>query len=267
MKKLATLLCIACITASVTAQSSVRIGNMEIIVRKSVHDRDTVLQVAAEEPDPPCPQENEPRSSSRTNPYAHHVSSFFTGIGLILPDNSNDYYTVLGGNSIGIDAGWIHRYQLSRRFALGGTLHYSYSNYKLRNAAEEPAFMEEVIGRPFVGEDIAKQTYRCHAIAAGAYTRFYLVAPRKYTGNDGMYIDLGAQGDFAFSKYYKLKTNSRGKYKYRDSYAFNPFTASAIARIGWKRYAVFARYRFTDAFNSKVLPADLPPLTVGIQFF
>jgi len=30
---------------------------------------------------------------------------------------------------------------------------------------------------------------------------------------------------------------------------------------------IFIRYRFTDAFNQKALPMDLPPITIGMQFF
>ncbi len=267
MKKILTIFCIACISVSVMAQSGVRIGNMEIIIKKSVHDQDTMMQVTVEDPCPPCPSENETRPKPKKNPYKYHVSSFYAGMGFILPDNSNDYYTVLGGNSINIDAGWIHRYQISRWFALGGMLNYSYYNYKLRNDAEEPVFRDEVIGKIFTPEDITKQAYRCHDISAGVFTRFYLVPPKWRSSNDGMYIDLGVQGDFAFSKYYKLNTHTEGKDKYHDDYAFNPFTASAITRIGWDWFAVFARYRFTDAFNSKALPMDLPPITIGIQFF
>ncbi len=267
MKKFVIVFCYACISASVIAQSGVRIGNLEISIKKSMHDQDTTMQVTVTDPCPPCPSENETRPKPKYALYKYHKSSFFAGMGFILPDNSSDYYTVLGGNSINIDAGWIHRYQITRRFALGGTLHYSYYNYKLRDAAGEPKFAEEVIGKSFAKEDVIKQAYRCHDIAAGVYMRFYLVPPRWRSSNDGMYIDLGVQGDFAFSKYYKINTHSEGKEKYHDDYAFNPFSASAVARIGWDWFAVFARYRFTNAFNSKALPMDLPPITIGFQFF
>ena len=64
-----------------------------------------------------------------------------------------------------------------------------------------------------------------------------------------------------------VKFGKKDKDYYKND-AFNPFNASAIARIGWKNNrAIFARYRFTEAFNPKELPMDLPPLTIGIQFF
>ena len=268
MKKLITiLLCITCISVNAVAQSGVRIGNLEISVRKSTHDPDTMVQIIVTDPPTPSENENKTKTKPKTNHYKYNETSSFIGWGFILPDNGSDYYTTLGGNSINIDIGWMGRYQIARRFALGSTLQYSYYNYKLRDAASEPMFMEEILGRTFVGDNIKKQVFRSHNIAAGAFTRFYLIPPPQRVRDGGVYIDLGVQGDFAFSKYYKLKTyHPRAKEKRRNGYAFNPFTASATARVGWNEYAIFARYRFTDAFNSKALPMDIPPITIGIQF-
>jgi len=134
----------------------------------------------------------------------------------------------------------------------------------LRDAVNDPLFNEEVRNnKPFAENNVRKEVFRSHNAAAGAFCRFYLVAP-SFRDNDGVYIDLGAQGDFAFSKYYLMKFNNGGKDKFRNGYAFNPFTASAIARIGRGNHALFVRYRFTDAFN---MPMDLPPITIGLQFF
>jgi hypothetical protein len=258
MKKLMIVfLCLSGISTGAAAQNGVRIGNMQIIVKKA--GSDTLTQIVVD---------NEIRETPQKNPYKYHTSDGFCGIGFILPDNGSGYYTVLGGNSISIDAGWMHRYQLSRRFAVGGTLNYSYNNYKLRDAASEPSFIQEITGKQFDENDIRKQVYRSHNIAAGAFIRFYLGNPPKpRRSNNGYYIDMGAQADWAFAKYCMMKTHSEGKDKYHDDYAFNPFTASAVARVGLGSFAVFARYRFTDAFNSKALPVDLPPVTIGIQLF
>jgi len=269
MKKLIAIFCIACISAGVFAQSGVRIGNYVFHVQKAASDSATNVYVE-DDPCPPCPSENETRPKPKFNKYDRHEG--FGSIGFALPDNGNDYYTVLGGKSINIDIGDIYRYQLSRRFALGSSFQYSFYNYRMK--VVDPAYLSETFkSKVFEKDEISKQVYRSHNLAVGAFARFYLI-PSKNRSNDGLYVDLGAQGDFAFSKYCKIKTHSESKYKYRDSEAFNPFTASAIARIGWKGWwrgaddqALFVRYRFTDAFNSKVLPMDLPPITIGIQFF
>jgi len=92
------------------------------------------------------------------------------------------------------------------------------------------------------------------------------VKPTKNDNNAGLFVDLSVQGDLAFSKYYKLNLNGESNIKRRDKDAFNPFTTSYIARIGLDRVSIYARYRATDAFNSKRLPMDIPPLTIGVQF-
>lgn len=263
MKKIITIFCITCISVTAIAQSGVRIGNLEFIVRKT--ENDSLAQISLNEPCPPCPSEIKTKTKEKTFRRGS-IHDGFASIGFILPDNSSDYYTTLGGSSFNLDFGEMGLYRLSNWFALGGTMQYSFYNYKLRDAASGTAFVEEVTGRYFDRLDLRKQVFRSHNFAAGPFVRINLV-PSRHKKNDGFYIELGAQGDFAFSKYYKIKTRSGEKFKYRDGYAFNPFSASAIARIGWDSKAIFARYRLTDAFNSKALPMDLPLITIGIQFF
>jgi len=276
MKKIISILvCVTCMSVTAIAQSGVRIGNLEFIVKKTVHD--SIVQVAVDEPCPPCPTENETRPKPKINRRTYNDG--YCGIGFIMPDiGKDDYYTVFGGNSINIDIGGMRVYNLSRTFALGGTLNYSYYNYKFRDAVSQPEFNQTVLGgKEFLNNDVQKQVYRTHNISASLFTRFHLIPLR--TTRDGtivgsrskLYIDLGAQGDFAASRYCMLKTQSEKKKRYHEDYAFNPFSASAIVRIGCNllpgKSAIFARYRFTDAFNPKALPMGLPPLTVGIQFF
>ena len=256
------ILCVTGISVTVIAQSGVRIGNMEFVIRNTGND--TIPQITVDDPCPPCPSENETRPKAT---YKSRVTDGYFGLGFILPDNGNDFYTVHGGNSFNLDFGGERRYHLTRRFAVGGLSHYSFYNYKLKPV--NPTYLNEVIGRNINPDDIRKQVFRSHNLAAGVFTRFYL-SPPKSNGKGGMFIEAGAQGDFAFSKYTKLKTrNPNGKEKHRDGYVFNPFTASATARVGWGSTVVFARYRFTDAFDKKELatPMDLPRITIGLQFF
>jgi len=264
MKKIIILLSLICISLNIIAQPAVRIGNMEIIVRK--HDQDTTTQINVfDDPCPPCPSENETRPKPQNTFKKYEKSTAFVGFGFIIPDNGDQYYMTLGGNSFNFEAGSMKRYHLSRRFALGGTLQYSYYNYRLRNVFEEPVFREKVldVDDDFEFKRINKEAFRSHNIASSVFTRFYMIPP-KYRGYGGLYIDIGAQGDFAASRHYMLKFDNGGKDYYKEPYAFNPFTASAIARIGAKKGAFYFRYRLTDAFNQKELPMNLPPITVGI---
>ena len=265
MKKTVIIWGLCCISLCTTAQTpKVRIGNMEIIVKKQ--EQDTTLQINVFEE--PCPDSPSEPSKPKNTFQKKSKSSGFGSIGFVIPNNGSGYYTTLGGNSINLEIGGMKRYYLTRWFVLGGTLQYSYYNYKLNNANEDPYFIYEVLeDNPFDRKDAKKQVFRSHNIATSAFARFYL-SPSKYRGNNGLYIDVGAQGDFAPFRHYMVKFANGGKDYYKNDYAFNPFYASAIARIGWKNSrAIFVRYRFTDNFNQKALPMDLPPITFGIQWF
>ena len=266
MKKIIIILCIACVSVSAIAQSGVRIGNYVFHVQKE--KKDSTIQVFTEDdPCPPCPSENETRPKPKNHRRSDRTETF-CGIGLILPDNGGSYYRIVDGNSINIEVGGIKTYHLANWFALGGTLQYSYYNYRLKDIDQEPSFNNTVLdGQPF-DRDFKKQAFRSHNIAASVFTRFYLI----YNGDRRLYIDLGAQGEYAVFRHYMVKFGKKDKEYYKKEYTFYPFNASAIVRIGCKllpgnNSAIFARYRFTDVFNPKELPMDLPPITIGIQFF
>ena len=248
MKRLiVALLGMVCISANAVAQS-VQIANLDATVLGNVADNSEFYQQSKK-------------------------FDALIGIGFVLPGNSSNYYKMRVGNSINVDVGSLHSYHLTQRFAIGGTVHYSYYNYKLRDADSESEFKQLVIGEVNI-EKIHKQVYRSHNLSHGVFTRLYFMPPQG-RGNEGLYyIDTGIQGDFAFSRYYKIKTYTGGKSKYREPNGFNPFSASAVVRVGWNSnrsedynnecYSIYIRYRFTDTFNRNKLPMDVPPITVGV---
>ena len=109
MKRIVMILGIACISVSTIAQQS---------------------------------SENENRFRLRDSRNKYLSSSFF-GLGFIQGENS---YYKLGGSSINLDIGSMHRYQFKPRFALIGTVQYSYYNYKLQDAANELIFNNVILG-------------------------------------------------------------------------------------------------------------------------
>ena len=228
MRKVIMILGIACLSVSTIAQSSSENGN---------------------------------RLGLRGNKY---LSGGFVGFGFI--QDVFGFYEVAGGNSTNLDIGRMHRYQFKPRFALIGTVQYSYYNYKLHDAASEMSFNYHVLEYAHIDGKISKQAFRSHNISTSAGYRFYLVKPKRNDNNSGLFADVSLQGDWAFSRYYRLNHKDGSKIKRRDKDLFNPFSTSYIARIGWNRFSIYARYRVTDAFNSNHLFFDVPPLTIGVQF-
>jgi hypothetical protein len=274
MKKIAIIFVIACITLSSTAQQAVRIGNMEIIVRKQ--DQDTTVQInVLEDPEHSNISGEKQSSASRYRsftPYRKHLT--LMGLGFMVPQSGSDYYNINAGNSFNFDFGWMRRQHFARRFAYGRTLAYSFNNYNF-GGNDRMNFHNRISDEQLTDIDdfkkFNKQVFRSHNVALELFMRFYIVPPKGRSRDEGLYIDLGAQGDFAFSKYYMTKQSNGGKDKYRNE-SFNPLNASAIARIQWGRgilfkdnSSLFVRYRFTDAFK-KDLNMDLPPITIGVHW-
>jgi hypothetical protein len=253
MKRIIIALCLAGATAGMAvARPSVKIGNVEISFGKS----DTIT--SADELQLSLP-EGEGSAVGKRAPYRRRKDEGFIGVGFALPNDGSRYYSVLGVNSYNLDIGYRAYRHFDRWLAAGYTFQYSFYSYRLKDAMDDPDFLKATTGidsRPLY--EIDKQAYRSHNVAVGIFTRCYL--PPRAT-----YIDLGVQGDLAFSKHYRLYYSRDGRQEFRSNHAFNPFIASAVAQVGRKSFAIFARYRLTNVFNHSEIFRDLPPLSIGIR--
>lgn len=257
MKKIIITICFVVLHIGLLSAQTVKIGNTKIVVKKG----DTIFSIRQ------VPEKI--HSSDSKSKFNHYPKSHsYIGLGFMIPEYTNDYFRIWGGNTFHLDIGHMKRYQASRHFSLGATMQYSFHNYRLDDALSNPVFADQVVGHPDPADKqgIYKQVYRSHNIGASVFTRFYLVPPRNRSNSDGVYIDCGIQGDFSYSRFFKTKSSSDGSEKYRDGYAFNPLNASVYARLGWNDIAIVAHYRFTDTFNRQAIPVDLPGWSVGVQF-
>ncbi|MDR0714905.1 MAG: PorT family protein [Bacteroidales bacterium] len=257
MKKIAIFCCFACLSANTIAQKTVRIGNMEIVLRKAGND--TITQIIVDEPQASSSSRKKTKYVKDCNPNYSHGG--YLGFGFVYPARGNDIYDMR--RSFTFDIGGRNTFRIARLLSIGTSLGYSFYNYHLKDAVGSPGF-EEITG-DLLPEEVKKEAFHSNNLTTSFYTRFYFYPPQN--NHRKLYIDAGIQGDWAFAKHYKVKDKDGGKDKFYNSYAFNPFYLSAIARIGWNGIAIFGRYRFTDAFNKKVFNnKDLPPYSLGIQF-
>jgi hypothetical protein len=148
-----------------------------------------------------------------------------------------------------------------RWYGLGVIGQYSFYNYRLKDASET------VLGMSL---NPSKEVFRSNNLGLGVYNRIYIVPGKRPRPNsNGIYIDAGIRGDWSYGRFYKTKTEDGDffqKAKYRNSYAFHPFSASLFAGIGFKWFVITANYRITDVLNDKSVAMDMPPLSVGMQF-
>ncbi|MDR0566419.1 MAG: hypothetical protein LBG47_05195 [Prevotellaceae bacterium] len=251
MKKAIATFYLTCLAGGIAvAQTSVRIGDMEITFRKN----DTTVVYAHSRPvNPP-----ERSATHKKSVYNASESGIFIGFGFAIPNSGSACYAVTGGSSYNFDVGFRWYTHFNRRLAVGGTLQYSFYRYRLRDALSDSLFKSAVLGSFVPSYEVRKQEFRSNNLALGVFTRFYLI-PRKH------YVDLGVQGDWAAGRYYKLLYPHDGKQKFHADNTFSAFTASAIAQIGWRGKAIFAYYRLTDVFDHSALARDLPPLSIGFR--
>lgn len=239
---------------------TLRLGNVNVTLKpspadttlKTISAEDTILQIN--------------QTTVTVTPKKKHkkyYNSRMLGFNFAIPMlNNPSYYEIIGGSSFGFELAYRPVFAPTRVFQLGATAYYRFNRYKIHHMPSLPDF-QPLIKTTWDEAQIKRHSFNSNNLAVDAFIRFHIPTKHKQKSYGGVYLDLGAEADWAFNKKLKLKTYDKEKVKYKDNYAFLPFTAYYVARFGWGDWELTARYRFTDAFNKKVLPLDLPPLSIG----
>lgn len=197
---------------------------------------------------------------SKPKSFRHNITEFYIGLGFATPIGSNNALPVYYGNSFNLEIGFKYLYRPAKGYAIGTFIQYSCYSYKLKNNNQDLFDLG-------IATTSGRQYYRTDNLGTGIINRFYLF-PQSRTRQ--VYIDLGAYGDYSYSKRVKIKDKTSGgkqKYKYRDGSKFNPFQAGVFAAIGYNWISVYGKYRLTNCFNhNEVDVADPTRLSIGIQF-
>lgn len=230
------------------AQRVVKIGQAEISVQSPilVTKRDTLSL-------------NEANTIDKKRIYPRKYSNFFFGLGTIIPFDRENSMDMQYGRVNSIELGYKYFYKLSKRYALGTTFQYTFYNYKLKDAAQNNLFFQDVPG------NVKKEYFRTDNIGTGLINRFYLFPLQRKP----FMLDLGGYLDFSYSKRYNVKSIESGKtrkHKYRDASKFNPIQAGLYGAITKGGYSLYVRYRLTNLFNPLELEPELPELSIGVQF-
>ena len=111
-----------------------------------------------------------------------------------------------------------------------------------------------------------KEKFQINSLIGSAYIRFNAGRRGNYIGN---YLDLGAYGGWNMVKKHKtINENTAGeKVKVETTglkYVEN-FSYGLLARLGTNRYALTARYRFSDLFVATYAMPELPRLARGFD--
>ena len=115
---------------------------------------------------------------------------------------------------------------------------------------------------PF-GMNIYREIFKTDNIGIGIYNRFFFSR-----SSSSVFIDIGAYGDWAFSRQYKIRYYS-GESKeadhYRDGGKFLPLQGGVYGALGMGAFSIYCKYRFTHLFDHSVLPMEPPRLQLGLM--
>lgn len=196
-----------------------------------------------------------------TRKRTRYIDDFVFGIGFMCPIGGQAAQPVYFGNSFNLDIGWKFLYLPTSWYGIGGLVQYSAYSYKLKTDGKD-------LFNLGVATTNGTHYYRTDNIGTGIINRFYLFPARKHYDNK-VFIELGAWGDFSYSKRLKIKDFSSGykeKFKYRDGNKFNPFQAGVQGGIGYGHLYLYCKYRLTNAFNHQTVQVDeVPRFSIGIQ--
>lgn len=227
------------------AQSVLKLGKTTIQIQSPIkveNKADSILEFS-------CKTTNPKKFRPRTN------TEFYVGMGFATRTENNTlpiYY----GDSYNLDIGLKYIYRPARWYALGSLFQFGFNNYKTDGLAKDGT----LTGTP-IEKNIYKEYYRTNNLGIGIFNRFYLVSNR----HSSLFIDIGAYGDWAYSKRVRLKT-SEGKDKLRDGRRFNPLQGGLYGAVGYGCVLIFAKYRLSNYFNPSKIPQEFDRLNIGLQF-
>ncbi len=234
------------------AQTLVQIGEAKIMIQSPirVEKQDTVNVTD---------RLNYRRNNTKKRYSGYSTKDFFIGTSAMLPIEDNNKFDMYYGDVFNLEFGYKYFYRVSKRYAIGSTLQYSFYNYKLKEAAQNDYLGFDVPGV------VRKEYFRTDNIGTSFINRFYLfpINRRPIT------LDLGIYTDFSFSRRYVVKStvdSGNRKSKFKDGSKFNPLQAGIYGAISKGDVSVFMRCRLTNLFNKDQVAYELARYSIGVQY-
>lgn len=209
-------------------------------------------------------EEEELKEDIQKNPTVFRSYSFtdcFFGFSFPVPGCNYEptaEMPVMYGNSFEIQFGVKRWYRVARHYAFGFSMQYSHYDYRGSGLAKSgmiAQYPEDIVVR--------REIFKTDNLGIGIYNRFYLSAVRPT-----FYLDIGAYGDWAFSRQYKVKYylgDSKAVDHYRDGSKFLPLQGGIYGAVGIGAFSVYCKYRFSNMFRHTELPMEPPRLTIGLM--
>jgi hypothetical protein len=195
----------------------------------------------------------EPKSGPNRKHYVHPLISFG-----FCADAGEKGATVNQPRVDQFSLGVRYKRRVAEHFALGWELLYNVNDFSLKQKSGK-TLPDTLL--------YTKQRMIFYNAQGGLYMRFNFGRRGNTIGN---YIDLAAYGDavFAHTLYskYSLPDNSVIRARRNKLDYFQRFNYGAQLRLGYKHMLLYGQYRISDLFYPSLNMAELPRITVGVQF-
>lgn len=191
--------------------------------------------------------------------YGPNLKNFFHGyIGVGFPFSTNEesgYTRPLASTNIVF--GVRYKRKFTNYLAMGMDLGINSASYKIKQN-ESKTVPDNTIND--------KEKIQVNAMGSSAWLRINIGRRGNFIGN---FLDLGVLGDWNFQKKHKTtNTNADGEKVKVSTTKLNyveNFSYGLLARMGINRYAITAKYRLSDIFDSSYEMPELPGLIVGFE--
>jgi hypothetical protein len=192
--------------------------------------------------------------NTKEGPNTHKYRHAFISFGSFIKTSADQADLEYPG-SLQFSLGMRTKYKIAEWYALGYELEYRLSNFRYLRIHDNLPVHE-------------KDRILTHSIALSIFQRFNFDKRGNYIGK---FMDLGAYGEFPFSKSNILIDNvdtlSSGKQKLILTHLkfMNSINYGVSARLGFNRIVLYALYRLSDIFKPAYNRMEFPRLNVGLQ--
>jgi hypothetical protein len=180
----------------------------------------------------------------------------FVKFGMVTPPDQ-DNAKIKFGTSVNVGFGVRKKFKVSSIYSLGWQIEIDYTDYKFK---KDPALLSPT------GSTIDTRRFDVYSLRLGFFNRINFDPNR---GNFlGTYLDLGIDGAYAYNikEVYKYSTGyGKAVTKIDDLDYVNAIQSEVFAKLGYSKFNLWVKYRYTDLLKSNSGKPELPRITAGFE--
>jgi hypothetical protein len=194
----------------------------------------------------------------KRGPNKDHYGHLYFGYGFLFGDSDTDSAQIKNWTSSSFTLGWLTKYRIRPWYELGFDVTYYYSSFHIKQDSFKIVPNSQLHKR----EKIVFNN-----LQVVPFQRFKF---KNKNHSAGIFVDIGGHVGWNYRiKHQTVERNQapgagRTKTVNQKLGYTSHFTYGALARIGFNRFVLYGRYRFSDLFNGTRNLPELPRFDVGL---